>query len=119
MDTRDRLSEFFATLPSVRVMASFPDITSKRTTPNAYTSLLLVARPSLRYLQDECKLKEMMKTEPDNYRVHSHTHTPEPGNQKFQQLLLLILHHHWFFQQVLPTQNLISVFRNLEKTKNG
>jgi hypothetical protein len=52
MDAKDRLSALLAAMPSVRVMASFPDIISKSKTPNAYTSLLFVAIPSLRYLYD-------------------------------------------------------------------
>lgn len=57
MDAKDRLSAFFTTTPSVRVIASFADINSKRTTPNAYTSLLFVARPSLKYLQNVIHMK--------------------------------------------------------------
>lgn len=50
MDASERLSGFFITMPSVRVTASFPEIISKRTMPKAYTSLFVVARPSLKYL---------------------------------------------------------------------
>lgn len=35
IDASDRLSGFFVIVPSVRIMASFPDIISKRTTPKA------------------------------------------------------------------------------------
>jgi len=35
MDANERLSGFFVVVPSGRMMASFPDIISKRTTPNA------------------------------------------------------------------------------------
>lgn len=49
MDASERLSGVFVDVPSVRIMASFPVMTSKTTTPNAYTSLLVVARPSLKY----------------------------------------------------------------------
>lgn len=50
IDTKERLSGLTNTLPSVRVIASFPDISSKRTTPKAYTSLFVVAKPLLKYL---------------------------------------------------------------------
>lgn len=52
MDAKDRRSALLAPrLSAARVIASFPEIISKSTTPNAYTSLLFVAIPSLRYLQ--------------------------------------------------------------------
>jgi hypothetical protein len=35
IDASERLSGFFIIMPSVRIIASFPDIISKRTTPNA------------------------------------------------------------------------------------
>jgi len=35
MDASERLSGFFDIVPSDRMMASFPDMISKRTTPNA------------------------------------------------------------------------------------
>lgn len=35
MDASERLSGFFIIMPSVRIIASFPDISSKRTTPYA------------------------------------------------------------------------------------
>lgn len=51
IDASERLSVFFIVVPSVRMMASFPDIISNRTTPNAYTSLFDEANPSLKYLR--------------------------------------------------------------------
>jgi hypothetical protein len=50
-EAKDRLSIVAVLILSVRVMASFPDISSKSTTPNAYTSLFVVARPSRKYLK--------------------------------------------------------------------
>lgn len=98
IDTKERLSGLTNTLPSVFVIASFPDISSKRTTPKAYTSLFVVAKPSLKYLLRTTRIYKWMEAQiiievPSN-TVLLDLLTRGPDSQKFQQFSSLRLHLH-------------------------